>query len=274
MKSTGAGAARAGDRAGAYAAASDKAQQPSSVEPGPSSREPGRTTVDMNLPGGCIALHSPGGRELLAIALAEGHARPHAAMAAVWARQANRKFAGAQTAALMASVVTQRTVTEEEAAAAGCRAGVLNRAVINVDGITLEQHAQVLRCLGVDAQVVYAASQAGAGAAGMITALRTALRERGSAVSICYHMGLAGQVGHLAGHISPVTACAGDAVLVMDVWPDTEPVWISAYALWRAVLSVDDLTGRSRGWCIARRREPDTFWYEDFHERSGYPGLT
>jgi hypothetical protein len=208
-----------------------------------------------------VALSSAEGRARLAAAVAAGEAAPHAALAARWAPQRNRTYCGAQTAALLCAALRAapppaHTVNEDEAAAAACEpGGPVTRAVLDVDGMTLAQHAQLLRRLGLLVHGPCFAQDETGGAPAMRAALRAALRDPSAQISVNYHMTIAGQHDSLGGHLSPLTAYSAqaDAFLVMDVWPDTEPAWIDTSALWRAVQALDSDSGRSRGWCVARR---------------------
>jgi hypothetical protein len=208
-----------------------------------------------------VALSSTEGRARLAAATAAGEAAPHAALAAHWAPQRSRTYCGAQTAALLcaallAAPTPARALSEDEAAAAACElGGPVVRAVLDVDGMTLAQHAQLLRRLGLLVHGPCFADDEAGSAPAMRTALRAALRDPAQQVSVNYHMAIAGQHDSLGGHLSPLTAYSAqaDAFLVMDVWPDTEPAWIDTSALWRAVQAVDSDSRRSRGWCVARR---------------------
>ena len=43
-----------------------------------------------------------------------------------------------------------------------------------------------------------------------------------------------------------------DRLLVLDVWPDTEPCWVDAAPLCAAMRAVDAESGRARGWLDVR----------------------
>ncbi len=78
--------------------------------------------------------------------------------------------------------------------------------------------------------------------------LRANLRNPGDRLLVNYHRQALGQNG--GGHISPLAAYheASDRVLILDVARYRYPsVWVPAEALWRAIRTVDDSSGRSRG---------------------------
>ena len=66
-----------------------------------------------------------------------------------------------------------------------------------------------------------------------------------------YHMSTLGQTP-FGGHVSPVAAyhAPTDSFLIMDTWPQTEPVWAPAGQVWDAILHVDKNSKRSRGLVI------------------------
>ena len=51
----------------------------------------------------------------------------------------------------------------------------------------------------------------------------------------------------LFGHHSPIAAINQDSVLVMDVWVDTDPVWVDYKSVFDAACSFDDASGLPRG---------------------------
>ena len=129
-------------------------------------------------------------------------------------------------------------------------------------GATLAELAAMLTSLGVACTPRYGRpdlTQSGACTAAAEEAhamhegldeLRTALRgppER--VVLLNYHMSTAGQ-RPFNGHVSPLAAyhAPSGRFLVMDVWPQTRPAWLSGECLWAAIAATDAESGRSRGW--------------------------
>lgn len=74
-----------------------------------------------------------------------------------------------------------------------------------------------------------------------------------SAVIVNYHMQTLGQTPTV-GHHSPLAAyhVDTDRFLLLDVWPDTSECWATASSLYAAMNTVDNDTGKTRGYCIAR----------------------
>jgi Phytochelatin synthase. len=49
------------------------------------------------------------------------------------------------------------------------------------------------------------------------------------------------------GHHSPIAAVYSNSILVMDVWPATQPAWVNSKLLYDAMLTIDDDGGMPRG---------------------------
>ena len=58
-------------------------------------------------------------------------------------------------------------------------------------------------------------------------------------------MEVLGQLKGLGGHISPLGAYdpSSDKVLLMDVWWETRPTWVSVGDLWSAMDTIDTASG-------------------------------
>jgi len=71
------------------------------------------------------------------------------------------------------------------------------------------------------------------------------------AIIVNYHMGTLGQ-NLPFGHHSPVAAyhASTDRLLVLDTWSETVECWAEVGALHAAMNTVDDETGKTRGYCI------------------------
>lgn len=77
--------------------------------------------------------------------------------------------------------------------------------------------------------------------------LRTAVCDT-DAVVVNYCMRAAGQGDDLGGHVAPVGGWepASDRLLLLDVWPETGPCWVTTPALAAAAATVDVRSGRVR----------------------------
>ena len=75
-------------------------------------------------------------------------------------------------------------------------------------------------------------------------------------VLLNYHMTSAGQPP-FGGHVSPIGAyhAPSHRLLVLDVWPETEPFWCDAAKVHASAFSVDGESQRARGWVVVRREE-------------------
>lgn len=61
-----------------------------------------------------------------------------------------------------------------------------------------------------------------------------------------YHMAKLGFV-EFKGHHSPIAALENDSILVMDVWPHTQPAWVDSKLLYDSMCSNDNDGGMPRG---------------------------
>eukprot|EP00729_Bicosta_minor_P008732 gene8733-4699_t len=54
------------------------------------------------------------------------------------------------------------------------------------------------------------------------------------------------------GHLSPIAAFhePSDAILIMDVWYETEPVWATVETVWNAILGLDSESKKPRGLLV------------------------
>lgn len=116
----------------------------------------------------------------------------------------------------------------------------------SLTGMTLAQLAKLLRAHGVEAE----ASHAGDSSLEVFrAAARDNLADPADHLLINYHRAPLDQRG--AGHISPISAYHGasDRFLVLDVAAHRyPPVWVEAEQLWSAMHTLDDASGRTRGW--------------------------
>jgi glutathione gamma-glutamylcysteinyltransferase len=118
-------------------------------------------------------------------------------------------------------------------------------------GLDLDELSCLARCNGADVEAHRADEED-------VDVWRAAVETaaRGDIVIVAsYDRATMGQTG--SGHFSPIGGyhAARDLALVLDVarfkYP---PHWVSAERLWRAMLPVDPVTGRARGWMALKRR--------------------
>jgi len=118
-------------------------------------------------------------------------------------------------------------------------------------GLTLSEIGDVLKAHGCRVTVVYASdSSVEKFRQHSIEALSHA--DSSCAVIVNYHMSTLGQSPSY-GHHSPLAAYHRDTdrFLLLDVWPDTSECWATASGLFAAMNTADDVSGKTRGYCIA-----------------------
>lgn len=208
------------------------------------------------LPADAIPFSSPRGRELFAEALAGGGLEGYFPLAEQFHTQDEPAYCGlgSLTVALNALAIDPgrnwkgpwRWFSEE----------LLDCCVpledVKSQGVTLDDEACLARCNGAEIAVHRADESA---LADWREAL--SLAASGEAILIAsYDRSVLGQTG--TGHFSPIGGyhVARDLALVLDVarfkYP---PHWVTVERLWRAMLPVDEATGRSRGWLLLRRAQ-------------------
>ena len=208
------------------------------------------------LPPGCIAFSSEEGRRLFREALAHGTMEGYFALAEQFHTQAEPAFCGLGTLVMVLNALEidpgrtwkgpWRWYAEEHLDC--CR----SLEDVARDGITLTQLACLARCNGAKAQVRF-------GDTSSPDELRAAVREAMSKagelhVVVAYDRRTLGQTG--SGHFSPIGGLhpERDLVLLLDVarfkYP---PHWVSLELLHQAMLPVDPVSTRSRGFLTIRR---------------------
>ncbi|MGH8173920.1 MAG: phytochelatin synthase family protein [Rhodanobacteraceae bacterium] len=121
-------------------------------------------------------------------------------------------------------------------------------------GMTLAQLGDLLRAHDVEVTTYYAADT---GVDSFRTIAEQNLKSAGDFLLVNYQRGVLGQKA--TGHISPIAAynAATDRMLILDVaayrYP---PVWVSTAALWDAMNTKDDTSGRTRGFAVVRGSAP------------------
>jgi len=128
---------------------------------------------------------------------------------------------------------------------------IVNSETIAKQGMTLDQLGGLLATYPVAAQVYHA------GDSSLEQFRKLAienLKQPGNFILVNYLRTSLGQQS--SGHISPLGAYdqAGDQFLILDVarfkYP---PVWVKAETLWRAMNTIDDASGKSRGFVVTSR---------------------
>ena len=218
----------------------------------PAKRLKTREESEVTSNGGLIPLLSEGGQEILQQLPARALAL-HSRLWVHWRRQEKPTHCGVASVAILLSTKAGRCISEREVLS---RAGSssLSREV-SERGLTLRELAEDVVARTQDLSLerfVYA--DAYAGTREMVADVVGALG-RGAGVLVNYDMAALGQDG--CGHISPISAvwtetAATDSnsrswILVLDVWPATEPVWVPAEILMAAMQSTDLDSQRMRG---------------------------
>ena len=119
-------------------------------------------------------------------------------------------------------------------------------------GMSLAEVGDVLKAHNCHVTVVYA-SDCSVEKFRLDTVEALSDADSNSAIIVNYHMHTLGQ-SPLFGHHSPLAAyhVNTDRFLLLDVWPDTSECWPTASSLFASMNTVDDVTGRTRGYCIAK----------------------
>ena len=130
---------------------------------------------------------------------------------------------------------------------------VVKESQIRKSGMSLSQFSDLLRTNGLEnGKAFHAGSMA-------LSEFRDSLVESmrgGKFVVLNYHRRKIGQDG--GGHFSPIAAYSesGDSFLVLDVARYRYgPVWISADRLFESCCTVDDSTGKSRGFLVFSKQK-------------------
>ncbi len=205
------------------------------------------------LPTGLVPFASEQGRALFQQALAEGTMAGYFALAEQFHTQADPSFCGLGTLVVVLNALgidpgpqrpwkgPWRWFAEEHLDC--CR----SLAEVQRSGLTLSEFAQLGSCNGAHLEVHQADS---ATAAAFRAAVLEATRSPGEPhLVVAYDRRVLGQTG--AGHFSPVGGYhqGRDLVLILDVarfkYP---PHWVPLETVFQAMLPLDPVSGRSRGY--------------------------
>jgi len=120
------------------------------------------------------------------------------------------------------------------------------------EGLTLAEVGDVLKAHGCSVTVIHA-SDSSVDKFRQHSVETLSRVDSSSAIIVNYHMPTLGQ-SPFCGHHSPLAAyhVDTDRLLLLDVWPDTSECWATASSLFAAMNTVDDASGKTRGYCIAK----------------------
>lgn len=200
------------------------------------------------LPAGLIAADSSHGKELLG---ENGFIADYESLTRNFESQARPGFCGVASSVVVLNAlqspeprVTQSTFFTDAAS------DVRGSLQVTFGGMSLGQLGDLLRAHGAEV-TIYHASDTG------LEAFRSIARENletaGDFLLVNYQRAALGQKE--VGHISPVAAynAAADRMLILDVAAYKYPsVWVSSADLWNAMNTMDNASGRTRGFIVVR----------------------
>lgn len=183
-------------------------------------------------------------------------------------KQAGSKFCGVASTAIVFSSLPGCDRVEEaqvfslyEDGGKG-KPGAPGPQTVEAAGVTLDELHKMASSIPQlqPAASFYSEEMGGDGVDELRAVICRALSRGGERVLLNYHMSTLGQTP-FGGHVSPVAAYhrPSDSFLIMDTWPQTEPVWAPARRIWEATTHVDKSSNRSRGLVVTgfrRERRP------------------
>lgn len=177
----------------------------------------------------------------------------------VFTKQSSRYSCGLVSCALVLSAyhhnqmaLSKPAFTEENIMSMPATLSAISQQKMTDDGgLTLTEVGDVLKAHGCGVTVVHASDSSVEKFRQHSTEALSHADSR-SAVIVNYHMSTLGQTPFF-GHHSPLAAYHADTdrFLLLDVWPDTSECWATAGSLFAAMNTVDDASGKTRGYCIA-----------------------
>jgi hypothetical protein len=201
------------------------------------------------LPHELIAVESPVGLSLLSDReyMADYENLRHA-----FEPQSRRAYCGVASAVIVLNALRGSSFATQSNFFTDAASGVRSSLQVTFAGMSLGELAALLRAHGVDATAQYASDTT-------IEQFRAVARQNlampGDYLLVNYQRAALGQ--ERIGHISPVAAynAAADRLLILDVasyrYP---PFWVPTEALWQAMNTIDDASGRTRGFVIVKAR--------------------
>ncbi|MGM9487609.1 phytochelatin synthase family protein [Ideonella sp. YS5] len=196
------------------------------------------------LPGGLVSAATPQGQRLLAESTPQAD---HAPLSAAFERQRRPAFCGVASSVMVLNALhpegprlTQDRFFDDWP----------TEMRVTFNGMTLQELAGLLRQRGAHAEPVFAQDSS----LEAFRAIATAnLGRPGDYILVNYQRATLGQ--RAGGHISPLAAYhpATDRFLLLDVaayrYP---PTWVTASDLWAAMNTLDDSSGKTRGFVLVR----------------------
>jgi len=200
------------------------------------------------LPAGLIALSSSSGQELLADSRFSADYKP---LTRNFEAQSRAAFCGVASAVVVLNALRSSGPRLTQATFFGDTASAVRGPLeVSLAGMSLAQLADLLRTYGLEVSVFYAADT---DVAAFRAIAQQNLESSGDFLLVNYQRAALGQ-GE-TGHISPLAGYspATDRLLILDVaaykYP---PVWVESEALWNAMNTVDNASGRTRGFVVVR----------------------
>jgi hypothetical protein len=205
-----------------------------------------------------IPLAEPAGIDLLAGSQARADYGP---LAEQFLTQANLAYCGVASAAMVLNSLavpapavpgygSYRFWTQENVFAVPAGRPVVSAAVVRRQGMTLTELAALLAAHGLTAETIHGDQLT---LEQFRALLRRNLARGGDRLLVNYDRKALGQAG--GGHISPLAAyhAPSDRVLILDVARYRYPsVWVPVADLWKAIRTIDNTSGRSRGLVTIR----------------------
>jgi glutathione-S-conjugate glycine hydrolase len=199
------------------------------------------------LPPALIAAESPAGQSLL---VDRAYLADYESLRRAFEPQSRRAYCGVASAVIVLNALRGSSAATQSNFFTDAASGVRNSLQVTFGGMSLGELAALLRAHGVDATAHYASNTT-------VDQFRTLASQNlatpGDYLLVNYQRAALGQ--EKIGHISPVAAynAAADRFLLFDVasyhYP---PVWVSTEALWQAMNTIDDASGRTRGFIVVK----------------------
>ena len=211
------------------------------------------TKLDRGMFGNLRSLRSEAGQQMLAQAEAEGTTQA-AEMNQYFGKQSHNTFCGVQTTCIILNMTRGGELYCEKTLWNSNLENIVEEAVVRKQGLTLVQLSSVLNSHKEINATHHHTDEVSVDDFREI--IKSAMKSHDTKIVINYHMSVLGQLPGLSGHISPAAAyCgAGDRVLVLDVWWETRPVWVTVPDLWHAMDQVDITSGRKRGFVVVKTK--------------------
>ncbi len=205
--------------------------------------------TNLPLPKNLVDMRTPQGANLLSNSRFKADHKP---LMAAFETQSQKTFCGVATTSIFSNTLmnSERAVNQNSVFGDGF-SSVMTRIKTSVIGLTLEELSQLMVANGLQAQVIYASDID-------LETFRETVKENltnsNDLIAVNYQRSVLGQTP--SGHISPLAAYneSEDAFLILDVasykYP---PVWVSAIELYEASITIDGVSGKSRGLILVSK---------------------